>query len=328
MDMKEYILDLPNQLKAAVKLASEFFLPEDYRDVKNVVFLGMGGSAIGGDLTRAYLAEYAKVPIEVARDFNLPACVDSSTLVIAVSYSGNTEEVLAAYSTAKEKGAKLIALTKGGKLAEMAKADGIPLFQFEYDSQPRAALGYLFAPLVVILEKLGLAVSISGIDTIEIKFDEKQAQDLAKKLQGKIPFICASNFLIPVARRFKNQLNENSKQMAVVEEIPEMFHNVVQGLDFPKMDSRLRGNDNPLTFVLFESNFYHERNSLRINILKDIFKDKKISFENIVIEGESKLQQLLNAIMLADLTSYFLAELNEVDPTPVPTIDFMKKQLM
>lgn len=319
--MRQYILDLPNQIKLAAKLAQDLSLPDDYKNVKNAIIIGMGGSAIGADLTRNLLAESCNIPLEIVRDYSIPAYVDSSTLAVVVSFSGNTEEALKSYELAKAKKAKLVAITKGGKLAEQAENDTIPLLQFSYDSQPRAALGYLFVPLVVILEKLGLAKSKFDFSAIEIKFDEELAKVYAKKIQNKIPIICASSFLTPVAKRFKNQINENSKQAAVAEEIPELFHNVVQGLDFPEKLSKF------VTFIILESNFYHERNILRIKILKDILKEKNISYQNIVIDGKNKLEQMLNAIALADLTSFYLAMLNDVDPTIIPTINYLKQRL-
>jgi len=229
MNMYDYILDLPNQLKSAAKIAAELELPGDYESVKNVLVLGMGASAIGGDIAKSLLENTLKVPMQIIRDYSLLDYVDSNSLVIANSYSGNTDEPLIAFQKAKEKRAKLIAITKGGKLAEIANADAIPLLQFEYKAQPRAALGYLFAPIVIILEKLGLSKSSTDFDHVEIADSSDKAKDLAQKIQGKIPVICAGEFLAPVARRAKNQFNENSKSTAIFEEIPEMFHNTIEG---------------------------------------------------------------------------------------------------
>jgi len=267
------------------------------------------------------MSESAKVPIEVVRDYLLPAYVDSATLVIAVSYSGNTEEVLTAAQQGKGSGAKVIAVTKGGKLAEWAAKSNIPTLIFEYDSSPRAALGFLFAPLVIILEKLGLASYPANLENLAFEDFTEPAKSLAKKLNGKMPIIAGSGFLIPVARRFKNQINENSKQTAVAEEIPELFHNVVQGLDFPKNLAE------SVIFIVLNSNFYHPRNSLRIMILKDILDEKKLPYEILEIAGPDKLSQMLNAIMMADMVSFYLAMLNDVDPTVIPTIDYLKQQL-
>ncbi len=208
----------------------------------------MGGSAIGGDLVRSLFSSKKKPIIFVNRDYDLPAFVDDKTLVIASSYSGNTEETLSAFSQALKKKCKKLAMTTGGRLKELAEDARVPVFVIDYVGQPRAALGYSFMPLIAFLQKLGLLEDKTAEVEAMIQDLEKllgelketvptgsnRAKQLAAKLHGKIAVIYGAGILSEVAHRWKTQINENSKAWAFYETFSELNHNAVVGYQFPQ----------------------------------------------------------------------------------------------
>src|SRR4030042_1530928 len=219
-NMLEHLHGLPQQCRTAWRKAKDSNLPQDYAAIDKVVVLGMGGSAIGGSLLRNLASRITKPIIFVTRDYDLPALVDDRTLVIASSYSGNTEETLSAFSQALKGKCKKLAMTTGGKLKALAEDANAPVFLIDHGSQPRAALGYSFIPLVAFLQKLGflkdktaeVEAMIQDLDKLlaEIKetvpVSSNQAKQLAAKLQGKIAVIYGAGILSAVARRWKTQI--------------------------------------------------------------------------------------------------------------------------
>src|SRR5439155_9334311 len=199
-DMLGRIKELAQQIRDAWAIAAKATLAPAYGDVRNVTVAGMGGSAIGGDFAAALLADELKVPMTVHRDYGLPAYIGRDSLVIASSYSGNTEETLASFEQARKRGAKVLALTTGGKIAELARASNYPVVTFSYKAQPRAALGYSLGLVLGVLSKLGFARDLS--DDIEAalsdlaKLEERvhegartnDAKKMALELQGRVPF--------------------------------------------------------------------------------------------------------------------------------------------
>ncbi|HID87308.1 MAG TPA: SIS domain-containing protein, partial [Anaerolineae bacterium] len=217
------IAELPQQCRDAWANVQALDLPEDYAQVDGVVIAGMGGSAIGGDLVRCLAEPECPVPILVSRDYTLPAFVGPKTLVIASSYSGNTEETLSAFAQARERGAKLLAITTGGKLARQAREWGVPLLTFSYQAQPRAALGHSFTLLLGVVGRLGLVSDPSAdleeaivvMEALQGEINEtvptaqNPAKQLARKLYGHLPFVYGAGALSEVAHRWKTQFNEN-----------------------------------------------------------------------------------------------------------------------
>jgi len=315
--MLQFILDLPNQIKTAVRLAKKLNLPKEYRKAKNVIVLGMGGSAIGGDLAKAICP--VKIPFEVIRDFTLPSYAGKNSLVFAISYSGNTQEVISAYKEAKEKKAKTVVITQGGRLEQLAKKDKTPLIKFSYKSQPRTAIGFLFAPITIIMKRLGLVQSpIADLENIKIVKNVEYSKKIAKKLKNKIPIICAGDFLLPLAKRLKNQFNENSKIPAASEEIPEIFHNVVEGISFPKNISK------SIIFVFIGKEVLSSKEQKKLKLFEKYLQKKRIPYLNLKIEGKNKINQLLNGLILADLVSYFLAKMYKADFSETKVIEDLK----
>src|SRR4030043_2009045 len=246
-NMLEHLHGLPGQCRTAWYKARGFELPPDYADIDKVVVLGMGGSAIGGDLVHSLLSSRSRPIILVNRDYALPGFVDEKTLVIASSYSGNTEETLSAFSQALKGKCKKLAMTTGGKLKALAEDANAPVFLIDHGSQPRAALGYSFIPLVAFLQKLGflkektaeVEAMIQDLEKLlgEVKetvpVSSNPAKQLAARLQSKIAVIYSAGILSAVARRWKTQINESSKAWAFYETFPELNHNAVAGSHFP-----------------------------------------------------------------------------------------------
>jgi glucose/mannose-6-phosphate isomerase len=333
--MLEHLHGLPQQCRTAWRRAQEFQLPKGYTNIDKVVVLGMGGSAIGGSLLRNLASRLDKPIIFVTRDYDLPSFVDDRTLVIASSYSGNTEETLSAFSQAVKIRCKKLAMTSGGKLKALAEDARVPIFLIDLVSQPRAALGYSFIPLIVFLQKLGflkdkpaeVEVMIRDLERLveEIKetvpTSSNPAKQLAAKLRGRIAVIYGAGILSAVARRWKTQINENSKAWAFHETFPELNHNAVVGYQFP---SELASK---IYVVLLRCPSLHPRTLIRYQVTSELLKQKDISHEIIDSQGESELSQMMSLIYFGDWVSYYLAILNETDPTPVKAIDYLKKRL-
>jgi glucose/mannose-6-phosphate isomerase len=334
-DMGARISELPQQCSEARTLAERCALPVNYRQADAIMILGMGGSAIGGDLLCALVRDECSVPISVNRDYDLPAFVGNQTLVIASSYSGNTEETLSAFAQALERGAMALAITTGGQLAETCRRRNLPLIAFEYESQPRAALGYSFVTLLVLLQELGYIAGKAGqleeamrsLEDlrprigVEVPEADNPAKQLARRLEGKLPVFYGAGHLSEVARRGKCQWNENAKAWAFWEILPELDHNSVAGYGRP-------GSLAPhLHVLMLASDLYHPRHQVRFDVTAEILTQNGIPHEAIQVTGKSRLSQMLWAIHFVDFVSYYLAALNGTDPTPVDNIAYLKQRL-
>ncbi len=334
-NMRGHLHGLPEQCRTAWDRASKFKLPADYADVNKVVILGMGGSAIGGDLVRSLFSGQKKPIIFVSREYDLPAFVDDRTLVIASSYSGNTEETLSAFSQTLERKCKKLAMTTGGELKRMAEAAGVPVFVIDYKGQPRAALGYGFISLIAFLQQLGLVSNkkdevksmIQDLDKVLGELQEtvttgsNRAKQLAKELHGKVAVIYGAGILSEVAHRWKTQINENGKSWAFYETFSELNHNAVVGYQFP------RELASKIYVVLLRCPSLHPRILLRYQITAELLKQSGISHETIDSRAENELSQMMGLLYLGDWVSYYIAILNEIDPTPVTVIEYLKKRL-
>jgi glucose/mannose-6-phosphate isomerase len=334
-DMLGRIKELPAQCRRAWQAVGEFTLPADYADVDNIVVLGMGGSAIGGDLVRTLALNESKVPVIIHRDYGLPAYVDERTLMIASSYSGNTEEVLSAFVAALKTGAQKLAITTGGRLGELAAAGNIPVFKIDYQSQPRAALGYSFIPTIGVLQKLGFLTektagveeAISVMERMVTELDEKSplsvnvAKQIAQRLHGKLVVIYGAGILAEVAHRWKTQINENSKAWAFYEVFPELNHNATVGYPFPpEIIEKIK-------VIVLRSPLFNERIELRYKVTEELLERAGVPYEYVDSTGESALSQMMGLIITGDFVSYYLGILNGVDPTPVEVISYLKDKL-
>jgi glucose/mannose-6-phosphate isomerase len=329
------IKELPWQCEQAWRTTMSFDLSPVYSDINKVVVLGMGGSAIGGDLVRSLAMSEAKIPVLVHRDYGLPAFIDDKTLVIASSYSGNTEETLSAFELALKTGAKKLAITTGGKLQTMAEENNIPVFKIDYKAQPRAALGFSFLPTLGILQKLGfikdksadVAETVQVLEALSARIDEKAsltsnpAKQLAQRLYGCLPVIYGAGIAAEAAHRWKTQLNENSKAWAFYEVFPELNHNATVGYQYPpELASQLR-------VVLLRAPSFNQRVQLRYEVTCELLDRAQIAHEFVDSEGNSLLCQMMSLVLFGDYVSYYLAILYRVDPSPVEVINYLKERL-
>jgi len=333
--MLDHLHQFPGQCRLAWDKALKFGLPPEYSQVDKVFILGMGGSAIGGDMVRRLALAESRVPVWVHRDYGLPPLVDRNTLVIASSYSGNTEETLSAFAASLLTPAKKLAITAGGKLKKLAEKEGIPVFSIDYRAPPRAAFPHSFAPLVAIFQKLGLlgdkSADLKQALNILDKFAgelvetaplaSNPAKRLAAGLWGNLVVIYGGEVLSEVARRWKSQLNENSKAWAFFELFPELNHNAVVGYDFPP-EVRDR-----VFVVLLHSALFNPRNRLHYEATVELLVKLGIGHEVVEAKGETALAQVMSLVLFGDYVSFYLAMLNETDPTPLASIDFVKSYL-
>ena len=291
----------------------------------------MGGSAIGGDLVAGLVASECNRPIAVQRDYTLPAWVSDKTLVIGSSYSGNTEETLSGWHQAGKRGAKRIAITTGGALGQSAAENNDPVIRFDFEAQPRAALGYSFTLLYGLLARIGLIESpadqlAAAVDDLTTNNPENAGptEALTKHLAHGIPVILAAEHLGPVARRWTTQINENSKSWAIWNEYPELNHNLIVGLDLPSEAIE----KNLFRVIHLDSAHYHPQTRKRMDITRSQIEQAGIPIQTTRPKAtQTRLTELLQTTWLGDFISFQLATRYKVDPTPVPQIEDLKKQL-
>jgi len=322
-NMVELLEEFPLKMRDALRLGEEFtvFALDPKRNFKNIVVLGMGGSAIGGDLLSDYLADELAIPIVVIRGYDIPKFVDENSLVFAVSYSGNTEETISALKKCLEVKARVIALTSGGKFAALAQENSFPVIKVPAGIQPRAAISYLFFPVLKATERLGLIKERSGeieetlniLQELSKEYGAKSptknnlAKKVAMSLYQHLPLVYGSEGLLKaVAMRWKTQINENSKWPCFWNIFPELDHNEIVGYEI-------------------ENNI--NRQVKRREITRKIIEDKVTEFIVCPTKGKGKMARMFSLIFLGDLASYYLAILNQVDPSPVACIEDLKKEL-
>ena len=333
--MLQHLHELPEQCQRAWQNALKFDLPEDYAKVDKAIILGMGGSAIGGELVRRLALLENRLPVWVHRGYDSPPFLDEKTLLIASSYSGNTEETLASFTESLKIPAKKLALTTNGKLKDLAEKEGIPVFLIDYQAPPRAAFPHSFIPLLGIFHKLGLLQDKSAdlgraIEVLKrlsadlaenMPLISNPAKQLATKLLGRLVVIYGAGILSEVAQRWKTQLNENSKTWAFYEVFPELNHNAIVGYQFPP-EIRER-----ILVVLLHSSLLQPPISLRYHLTTEILAKVGVNYELVEARGESPLAQIMSLVLFGDYVSFYLAILNKVDPTPVAFIDYLKSRL-
>ncbi|MCL2140745.1 MAG: bifunctional phosphoglucose/phosphomannose isomerase [Dehalococcoidia bacterium] len=334
-DMLRHLHDIPQLCLHAWEKAEQVSLPDDYRQIKKVVILGMGGSAIGGDLLSSLIADECPVPIITTREYTVPAFVDEQTLVIASSYSGTTEETLSSFEPLLNHACRKIVMASGGKLAQMAKEFGFPLYILDYQSPPRAALPVSFITLANIFCQLGFldekqlnlteACQILHQEErlIDISVPEKDnvAKQIANKLYGKLSIIYGAEHLSVVAGRWRLQINENAKAWAFSAIFPELNHNATTGYEVPN------GISQSTHVVMLRGHNLHPRVKIRYDITGRILEKAGVQYSIIDAKGHSKLAQMLSAIILGDYTSYYLALLYGIDPYPIKAVEDLKAEL-
>lgn len=332
--MIDFIENFPKMCRDAWALSKKFALPSYYIKAKKFLLLGMGGSGAAGDIIVDLLENQQNIIIKSCHTYDIPDWVDSETIVIACSYSGSTEETLAAFAEAKKRDAKLIAITTGGKLKQLAEKYGIPLFLFNLEAQPRAAFPYHFAFLLSIFVKLGHYELNDGdfessIDYVEqnllkVKSSNRIASNPAKllalKLENKIPVFYSSGILRSVGQRLKTQVNENAKTFSFCEVLPELNHNSIVALFHPK--------NCDIVIIMLESSYDNLRVTQHQNITASILRKYKIVHERIkFVPAGGEIAEILTMVMFGDFVSYYLAVLENSDISEVSIIHELKAQL-
>jgi glucose/mannose-6-phosphate isomerase len=336
--MYQRIYQFPFQFEEGLKLTKQTQLPPslEMNEIKNIVVAGLGGSAIGGDLVRSYLAEKLNIPFFICRNYTLPNFVDSSSLVFVSSYSGNTEETLSAFKDAMGRKVEMICLSSNGKVEQIASEKGIPCVHLPKGFQPRAALGYSFVPILAMLERLGFVPGeVNNIENtrkfleenrnrfrVEQPLEKNDAKKLAAKFHGKLPIIYASNdHFDAVSTRWKGQFCENAKMLAFNNVFPEFNHNELVGW------KNLSHYGDDLIVVILKDREDHPRIRRRMEIVSSIIQKKDVEVIQIESNGEDLLSRMFSLIQLGDFISFYLAILNQEDPSPVKVIDYLKDEL-
>ena len=332
-DMLGRIKELPKQIQGAWQVTRAAQLPPAYGDVRNITVIGMGGSAIGGDLAAALLADELKVPMSVHRDYGLPAYIGRDSLVIASSYSGNTEETLSAFEEARKRGAKVLALTTGGTLATQARAANYPVVTFSYKARPRATLGYSLGLVLGSLTRLGLIRDLSAdIDAAVAdlaKLEERvhegartnDAKKLAIELYGRVIFAYGAGVMGVMARRVKGQWNENAKNWSAYDVMSELNHNAVVGFPNPQIAREA------ITVLLLRSDRDNPRHKIRFDVTRELLDRASIQHKTLEFGGTNMLSEVLQMTLFTDYVSFYVALLNGADPSPNTAIDYLKDRL-
>jgi glucose/mannose-6-phosphate isomerase len=331
-DMLSFCVNAAKHYHKAAKTAEKISL--SYAKPENIIVAGMGGSAIGGELLKDWARDKVQVPIEVSRAYSLPAYANEKSLVLIVSYSGETEETLSTFLDAVKRNCMIFCVSSGGSLLKSAERLDVPYLRVPSGMPPRAGLPYLFVPLLTSLEKLGVVSSVSGAlseatkiferisreNAPEKPVKENFAKTLALGINGSVPVVYGFGVYRSVAQRFKQQFNENSKLPSKWEFFSELNHNEVVGWE----EAGKLGKCFSIVFIRDTNEPSEIRN--RIEITKTLMPSASKRFE-VWSQGKSALARMLSTVCIGDFTSVYLAVLRGVDPTPVNTIAVLKEKL-
>lgn len=324
--MKQLIEGFTNQLKEALIIGQNYRFKSVKKDFGNVVLTGLGGSGIGGSIVQNYVFDKMKVPFIVNKDYFLPSFVNKDSLVIVSSYSGNTEETLAALKTAIKVKATIVCITSGGEIAKLAGKKNIDCILMPAGMPPRSCIGYSMVQVLTTLAHFGfikndfianIKASIKLLDA-DKKDIQKKAKAIAQKVNGKLPIIYTASDYEGLAIRVRQQINENGKMLAWHGAIPEMNHNELVGW---------RDKDASKVVLLLRNETDYERIQTRMEINKKIIKKYTPNIIEIYSKGKSYWERIFYFIHLTDWLSVNLADLRHVDANEVKVIDFLKGSL-
>jgi glucose/mannose-6-phosphate isomerase len=325
------VLSAPEHLRDALWRV-ESAIMEDRDAPAGLVVAGMGGSAIGGALARAALGDHASRPIFVTRAYGLPTWTTPDTMVLCASYSGETEETLACYESAGALGAKRTVVTTGGRLAEMARADGVPVIPLPGGFQPRAAVAYMIvaslevAALCGVGPRLTSEIDVAASHTEQLVTEwgpdapeDSLAKELARGLHGTTPLIAGAGLTTPIAYRWKTQLNENAKQLCFWAELPELDHNEIAGCEGAPAGR--------FSAVFLDDSDAHPRVKERMALSERAIAPYAAASYRLETRGQTAIERVVSLVLLGDLVSIYLAALRGVDPGPVRVLDELKSAL-
>jgi glucose/mannose-6-phosphate isomerase len=334
-DMVSRIAALPDQCETRWRELKSLQLPNDLAAIDQLVVLGMGGSAIAGDILGTLARYSGRKAVRVVRGYTLPSDVQSSALAVACSHSGNTDETLALLGEALDRRVPLVAVTTGGQLSETAERSGFPVISYTFDGEPRSALGHQLMALLAIAEQTGVlteqdAVAGEAVALMrdqrtvygpESRFEDNPAKQLAARLAGRIPIVIGAGTLVEAAHRWRTQFSENSKCWAFSDELPELAHNTIVGFSFPTALL-------PSLYVIF---LRHASLDVRVSRALAATCEELdlagIAYEAVDAQGASPLAQVMTSLFFGDFVSYYLALLYGTDPSPVPPIVRLKEKL-
>lgn len=321
---------LSQQVRHAWESVKQTTITPPQQEIHLIVLFGMGGSALGMHIVQSLFADQLTVPIQIVNGYTIPTYVNEHTLVILSSYSGNTEEVMKVAQHITERTSHIVVMTAGGALEKFKHAHQFPGYVIEptYNpcNQPRIAVGYMIVGLMALLTKLGfITITDTDIDDSAHYLEGNKvllhddAQAVAKAALSKIPMYVASEFLAGNVHTLANQTNENGKQFAAWFLLPELNHHLMEGLSHPE--------GLPVHFVFIESNFYHERNQKRYPITKQVIEKNQVSHSTFIATARNPLLQTFEVLQWGSYLSFYLAMFNQVDPSPIPWVDFFKDAL-
>ncbi len=331
-DMLADIVGLPEHLRDALwKVESANLQPWD--SPGGLVVAGMGGSAVGGSLARVMLGDHASRPILASRAYGLPAWTTPETTVLCSSYSGDTEETLACYEAAGALGARRVVVTSGGKLAEIARADAVPVIPVAGGFQPRAAVAYMTVAALEVARLCGagprmgseIDVAADHLEQLVVEWGAEGAADstakaLARALYDSVPVIAGAGLTSPIAYRWKTQFNENAKSPAFSHELPELDHNEIVGWEGV-------GELGPFSMILLDDADLHPRVRHRIELTDWLVEPNAEATFRVETQGRNPVERVFSLVLLGDLVSLYVAVLRGIDPAPVAVIDRLKEQL-
>jgi glucose/mannose-6-phosphate isomerase len=326
------VLALPEHLRDAVWRV-ESAIMQEWDTSAGLVVAGMGGSAIGGALARAALGDHASRPIFVTRAYGLPTWTTPDTMVLCASYSGDTEETLACYESAGALGARRTVVTTGGRLAEMARADGVPVIPLPGGFQPRAAVAYMVVASLEVAALCGagprltseIDVAASHTEHLVAEWgpdapEDSLAKELARGLLGTTPVVAGAGLTTPIAYRWKTQINENAKQPCFTHELPELDHNELAGWEGANEVGRFSA-------VFLDDSDAHPRVKARMDLTERLIAGNAAASFRLETRGQTTIERVISLVLLGDLVSIYLATLRGVDPGPVRVIDELKAAL-
>ena len=335
-NMFDVLKNFPSQVEDAVNIANNADLKKFRKTgINNIIITGLGGSAIGGDLIRSFTNYEIRLPVTVNRNYKLPEFADNKTLVIVSSYSGNTEETTSAYNDALKRKCNVICISSGGEVEKIASKNKHILIKVPKGYQPRCAIGYSFFTLLILFSRLGFIsdknaeirktigqLKQNSKKYTDISDKENPAVSLADIIKNHLPVIYSSADILDIVNlRWRGQFSENSKILAYGNLYPEMNHNELVGW---KKNVEILKN---IIVIMIRDTDDNERIKLRMDITKKIYGQYSYEVIETGGSGESKLERIFDLIYLGDWISYYLAILNETDPTPVDVIENLKKEL-
>lgn len=328
--MRKIILDFPRQFRTGIEAARGVTLKPGtlLRWPENIIICGMGGSALPGDI----LVTLRPLDVFSYKSYRLPPQAGNESLIICISYSGDTEETLSSFNTARSRNLPLISITTGGKLEKLSKKYDVPLVKIPGPLiPPRLALGEMTASLVQLLVNHhilgpGISKEILKIKAfLESEKPENQGKKLAEKIFGKIPIIYASRRFREIGWIWKNGLNETAKVLAICNYFPELNHNETVG--FWKINEMQIPNEKLYVIILRDPEDSHPRILKQMEIAKDLIEEEGIKVEFIDMKGKTMLEKIFSTVILGFWTAYWLALEYKVDPTPIKAIEEFKRRM-